>query len=257
MATYKKKGSKKHVNTTGNIDIIEKDSATAEVFRNLDESASKTEAWVIKNQKNIFTVLALIIIGILAYMAYQKLVVAPNEKKAADQLAFPRKYYDQATTATVAVDSLLTLGLNGADGKFGFVDIASKYSSTKAGNLASYYAGLSYLKMKKYAEAIDYLEEFDADDLVLGPVAKGSIGYAFSDINQPKDALTYYVKAANLKENAFSTPIFLMKAAKTAMSLEKFDDALKYFTRIKNDYPKTSEAKDIDMYISSAKYAKN
>ncbi len=255
MATYKKRGTKKRVKATENIDTLEQNSATAEVFRNLDESASKTEAWVIKNQKNIFIILGLVVASILGYLAYQKIVVAPKEKKAADALAFPRKYYDQAVTATVAVDSLLTLGLNGADGKYGFVDIAQKYSGTKAGNLASYYAGVSYLKMRKYQEGIDFLEDFEAEDEALGPISKGAIGDAFSDINQPTDALTYYVKAATMKTNAFSTPLFLFKAANTAMELGKNDEALKYFTRIKNEFPNASEAKDIDKYISSAKYA--
>ena len=92
----------------------------------------------------------------------------------------------------LATDSLFTLALEGADGKYGFVDIADKYSSTKAGNLANYYAGISYLRMKKYQEAIEYLENYSSDDELLGPIAKGAIGDAFADINQIDDAFDYY-----------------------------------------------------------------
>ncbi|WP_298368577.1 tetratricopeptide repeat protein [uncultured Lutibacter sp.] len=251
MATYKKKGSK--VKKTQN--SIETNSTTAEVFNTLDETASKSEQFVIKNQKTIFIILGLVVAIILGYLAYQKFVKAPNEKVAADELAYPKAYFEDAMRGTVAVDSLLTLGLNGNDGKYGFIDIASEFSGTKAGNLANYYAGISYLKLKNYKEAIDYLEDFSSEDELLGPTAKGAIGDAFADIDQPKDALDYYLKAANLRDNNFSTPLYLFKAANTAMELEDYGKALDLFNKIKNEYPNANEAKNIDIYIHKAAFA--
>ena len=46
------------------------------------------------------------------------------------------------------------------DQYLGFIDIADDYSSTKAGKLANYYAGLSYLYLGEFENAIDYLEDF-------------------------------------------------------------------------------------------------
>lgn len=251
MATYKKTGSKvkKSQNKT------EAHSTTADVFNTLDETASRSETFVIKNQKTIFIVLAIVVASILGYLPYQKYVKAPKEKEAADELAFPKAYFEQANNNTVAVDSLLTLSLDGADGKYGFVDIANNFSGTKAGNLANYYAGISYLKLKNYTEAISHLEKFSSEDELLGPTAKGAIGDAFADINQPKDALEYYLKAANLKDNNFSSPLFLFKAGNTAMDLEKFSKALEIFEKIKTNYPNSEEAKNIDIYINKATYA--
>ncbi|REE79945.1 tetratricopeptide repeat protein [Lutibacter oceani] len=251
MATYKKKGSK--ANKAQN--SVENHSTTAEVFNTLDETASRSEQFIIKHQKIIFIILGLVVASILGYLAYQKFVKGPQEKVAADELAFPKAYFEDALTNSVAVDSLLTLGLNGADGKYGFVDISSEYSGTKAGNLANYYAGISYLKLKNYKEAINYLEDFSSEDELLGPTAKGAIGDAFADINQPEDALDYYLKAANLRDNNFSTPLYLFKAANTAMDIEKFDKALELFNRIKKEYPNSQEAKNIDIYINKAKFA--
>jgi len=251
MATYKKTGSK----VKKGKNKIEEKSTTAEVFNTLDETASKSEQWVIKNQKAIFILLATVVAVILGYLAYQKYVEAPIEKEAADELAFPKTYFENALNGTVAVDSLLTLGLNGADGKYGFIDISTEYSGTDAGNLANYYAGISYLKLKKYKEAIEYLEKYSSNDELLGPTAKGAIGDAFADINQPEDALNYYLKAANLKDNNFSTPLFLFKAGNTAMELEKYSKALEIFSRIKKEYPNSQEAKNIDIYINKATYA--
>lgn len=254
MATYKKSGSKTKGTAREKVTVTEK-STTAEVFDTLDDSASKSEAWVLKNQRNIFILVGVVIAGILAYMAYQKYVMGPNEKIAADELAYPKKHFNQALNSSVASDSLYVLGLEGADGKFGFIDIADQYADTKAGNLANYYAGISYLNMKNYTEAISYLENFSSDDESLGPIAKGAIGDAFADLNQPKDALNYYEQAANMKDNGFTTPIFLFKAGNTALDLDETSKALAMFEKIKKNYPKSEEAKNIDIYINKAKYA--
>jgi tetratricopeptide (TPR) repeat protein len=251
MATYKKTGSK----LKNEKKSADSNSTTAEVFNTLDETASRSEKWVKKNEKTLFALLALVVLFILGTIGYQKYIKGPQEKEAADELAFPKAYFQKAITNNVAADSLYTLSLNGADGKYGFIDIAEEYSNTKAGNLANYYAGISYYKLKQYDKAIDYLENFTSDDEVLGPIAKGVMGDIFSDINQPEDALSYYLKAANLKDNNFSTPLYLFKAGNTAMDLNKFDKALKAFKRIKKDYPTSEEAKKIDIYISKATYA--
>lgn len=251
MATYKKTGSKaKDAHNS-----IEDKSTTAEVFKTLDQTASKSEQFIIKNQNIIFIVLGIVVASILGYLAYQKYVKAPKEKEAANELAFPKVYFENAINNTVAADSLFTLGLNGADGKYGFIDMADQYSGTKAGNLANYYAGISYLRLKKYKEAIEYLEDFSSKDELLGPIAKGAIGDAFADINQPKEAFDYYLKAANLKDNNFSTPLFLFKAGNTAIELENYSKAQELFERIKNDYPNSEEAKNIDIYINKATFA--
>ena len=181
MATYKKSGNKQKGTKRQKV-VVEQKSTTAEVFNTLDETASRSEAFVIKNQKNIFIALAVIVIGVLAFMGYQKFIDAPNEKIAADELAFPKKHFDMATNTSVATDSIYMLGLEGADGKFGFLDIADQYGSTNAGNLANYYAGISYLNMNQYEEAITYLSKFKSDDETLGPIAKGAIGDAFADL---------------------------------------------------------------------------
>ncbi len=51
-------------------------------------------------------------------------------------------------------------------------------------------------------------------------------------INQ-KEALSYYVKAAESNKNDFTTPRFLLKAGKTALALGQKEDALKYLTILK------------------------
>lgn len=252
MATYKKKAGKKAKTAEKN---IAEGSTTAEVFNTLDETASRSENFIEKNQNIILGLIALVAVVILSTIGYNKFIQEPKEASAADELAYPKAYFNEAAAVNEGVDSLLTLGLEGANGKYGFLDISSEYSGTKAGNLANFYAGVSYLKMKDYANAIDYLGKFTSDDLLLEAEAKSLIGDAFADINQLDDALTYYEKAASLKKNSAMTPLYLMKAGQTAMMLGKYDKAEALFTELKEDYPNSDLAVNIDMYINKAKYS--
>ena len=252
MATYKKRGSKVK---KGNQTNIEDQSTTAEVFNTLDETASRSEQWIEKNQKIVFTGLIAIAGIILAFLAYNKYIVEPKEKEAADELAFPKRYFEEAQNTTVSVDSLYNLSLNGADGKYGLVDIVDNYGSTKAGNLAKYMSGIAFLKTGDYENAIKYLSDFSSEDDMLAALAKGNIGDAFMEIDQPEDALQYYLEAAKVKDNDFTSPLYLFRAGNVAMELENFSDAENYYTRIKDEYPKSEEAKNINIFIQRAQIA--
>lgn len=258
MATYNKRGYKapkekevKEVTEEQQVIIDEKDSKTAEVFSKLDETASRTEDWVAKNQKIIIGLVAAAALFTIGYLGYQRFIAAPLQEEAANEMFVAQQNFQKATDG-VASDSLYKLSLNGSEGKFGFLKIADEYSGTDAGNLANYYAGIAYLNTGKYTEAIDYLNKFKSDDIVLGALAKGAIGDAYSQKNQPKEALENYLKAAESNKNDFTTPRFLLKAGKTALTLGNKSDALKYFTDIKENYEATPEAASVDVLIGLA-----
>lgn len=256
MATYSKRGYKapkeKEVKEgVEEVVIDEKDSATAGVFSKLDETASKTEDWVARNQKIIIGLVAGVALFTVGYLAYQKFIATPKQDEAANEMFVAQQNFQKATDG-VASDSLYKLSLNGSEGKFGFLKIADEYSGTDAGNLANYYAGIAYLNTGKYSEAIEYLGKFKSEDIVLSALAKGAIGDAYSQKNQPKEALENYVKAAETNKNDFTTPRFLLKAGKTALALGNKADALKYFTDIKDNFDGTPEAASIDVLIGLA-----
>nr|WP_315191125.1 tetratricopeptide repeat protein [uncultured Flavobacterium sp.] len=256
MATYSKRGYKapkeKEVKEVfEDVKIDEKDSTTAGVFSKLDETASKTEDFVAKNQKIIIGFVAAVALVTIGYLAYQKFIASPKEDEAANEMFVAQQDFQKATDG-VASDSLYKLALNGSEGKFGFVKIADEYSGTAAGNLANYYAGIAYLNTGKYTEAIDYLNKFTSEDIILSALAKGAIGDAYSQKNQQKEALESYVKAAEISKNDFTTPRFLLKAGKAALALGNKEEALKYFTDIKENYDTTSEASSVDVLIGLA-----
>ncbi len=255
MATYKKRGYKPK-NKAEETGIDEQNSATAEVFSTLDESASKSEEWVSKNQNYILGVIGVIAIAVLGYLAYAQFVQKPKEANAANEMYYPQQYFDQALNSVAEKDSLYNLALNGAEGKYGFLDIVEEYKGTKAANLANYSAGMAYLNMKNYEEAIKYLEDFSSDDAILGALSKGNIGDAFMQLNQPGDALGYYENAFAHSTNDYTTPKFLYKAGITALELDQKDKALQYFQRIKDEFSASDEAGTIDVFIGMAKSTK-
>ena len=250
MATYKKRGYKPKTQKE-KVEAIEDDSTTAEVFNTLDESASKTEEWVVKNQSYIFGVVGVVALIVLGIMGFNKFIAEPNAKEAMNEMTKAQSYFDEAVNGSDK-DSLFTLALEGGEGKFGMLDIASEYSGTPAGNLANYYAGMAYLNMKKYDEAIKYLNDFSSDDLMLSAIAKGGIGDAFVQLNQPSEGLEYYEKAIKTNVNDFSTPLYLMKAARVAMDLNNNSKALDFLNRIKAEFSNSNQAKDIDVLIGKA-----
>jgi len=251
MATYKKRGYKPKTKAEKELEL-EDGSATAEVFKTLDKGASKTEAWVEKNQKVIFGLVSVVALCVLGYLLYQKFYQEPQQMEASNEMFQAQSFFTEALNATTGQDSLYNLALNGRAGKYGFVDIADKYSGTDAGNQANYYAGMSYLSIKKYQEAINYLDKYKGGDEMTGPLAKGAIGDAFTQLNQPDEALKYYKEAASMRSNDVTTPRFLLKAGITALALGKSDEALKYFTTITEEYEDSAEAVKAKTYKGQA-----
>ncbi len=250
MATYKKKGNKPTTKAEKQ-DKIEAESTTAEVFSTLDEGASKTEAWVEKNQKAILIFVGVVAISVLAYLGFQQFIQEPKETEAMNEMFQAQTFYEQALTAS-SKDSLFNLSLEGGNGKFGFLDIIDNYGGTNAANLAKYYAGIAYLNTGNYQEAIAQLDSFKSDDDTVGPLAKGAIGDAFAQLNQFEDALKYYENAASMKANEVTTPRFLLKAGIIALNLGNTDVALKHFNAIADNYPKSPEASKATLYKGKA-----
>ena len=255
MATYKKRGYKPKTKVDKQ-QGIEDGSTTAEVFNTLDETASKTEAWVAKNQKYIFVIIGVVAFVVLGFLGYKEFIAKPKQIEAMNEMYTAKNYFNDAVNA-VEKDSLYNLALNGGEGKYGMLDIISEYSGTEAANLANYYAGMSYLNLKDYVNAVSHLDNFKSEDEILASKAKGAIGDAFVGLEQLEDALGYYEQAAKLRENDYTTPNYLYKAGIVALELGKAKEALGHFQAIKDDYSSSTEGANIDVFIGKAQVMAN
>ena len=248
MATYKKRGFKDKASSS-KAEALENKSTTANVFNTLDEGSSQTQQWVERNQNKILGLVAIISIIVIGVFAYSKLIKEPKESSAFNKMYFAQKKFDEAVL--INNDSMYNIALNGDDLNMGMLQIIDEFGGTNAANLAHYYSGIMYLKMNDYPNSIKYLSDFSSDDILLSSLATGSIGDAFAELNQFDDAFDYYVKASKSNNN-YSSPMYLFKAGLVAMRLNKFNRAEEYFSIIKQDYPNSTEAKNIDAFISKA-----
>ena len=108
---------------------------------------------------------------------------------------------------------------------------------------------MAYLNIKDYNTAIEYLKDFSSDDILLSALAKGAIGDAYAQLDQSDQALNYYTQAIKASENMYTSPKYLFKAGLMSSALDKNSQALSYFKRIKNDYPTSEEAPQVEIQI--------
>ena len=85
MATYKKRGGKPTTKAEKKISI-EDESTTASIVSSLDGGASKTEEWVIKNQKYIFVIVILVTLLVLGSLGFNKYIQEPKESQATNDM---------------------------------------------------------------------------------------------------------------------------------------------------------------------------
>ena len=251
MATYKKRGSKKSKISSKQIEEVQ-ESTTAEVFETLDSTASKTEEWVVRYQNVILTFIGIVAVGVLGYLGYKNYVIEPKTKEAISELNQAQFYFELAVNSQDS-DSLYKRALNGGEGKYGFLDIIKNYEGTTAAKLATYSAGMAYLNIKDYQNAIAYLDQFNSEDVLLGALAKGAIGDAFAQMGQLEEAFDYYVNASSINNNMYSTPKFLYKAAMIGSKLGKDSQALTYLERIDKEFKESQEANMVAVQIAKLK----
>jgi len=224
--------------------MVKKQDKTEGGIVKVEEALSKTERFIENNQKILTIVIGVIVVVVLVFFGFKRLYMVPKEQEAKEQMFMAERYFE--------IDSL-NLALNG-DGMYpGFLEIIDDYGITKSANLSEYYAGVCYLKMGNFEEAIDHLKSFKGKDHILGPMAAGAIGDAYLELNQPEKAAGYYTEAAEMKENEFTSPMFLLKAGWTYEIQKDYKKALEIYEQIKFKFPTSNEAREIDKYIARAK----
>ena len=214
---------------------------TEDQFAQIEETLSKTEQFIEENQKSLMTIIGAIVGIVALFSVYQNFYIEPMEKEAQAEMYMAELYFQK--------DSF-NLALNGDGQYLGFLDIADDYSSTNVGQLANYYAGLSYLHTADYDNAIEYLGDFSSDDIILSSLALGCIGDAYMELGDTDAALDAYADAVNNSANDFTAPRYMMKQAMIYTSIGDNNKALDLFKAIQSDYKTAREANGIEKYIA-------
>ena len=224
---------------------MKKKNSTDQQFANIEEGLSKTEQFVEDNRNIIISIIGFIILIFIIIYGYKNFYQIPLNTKAQKELFVAEQYFEK--------DSF-QIALHGNENFVGLINIIEEYKNTKSGKLALYYSGISYLHLGEYTNAIKMLEKYDSDDQLLLSIATTAIGDAFSEMNQPKEAIEYYKKSINIYNNELTTPRTLMKCAKIYETEQNFEEAHKCYKKIKSDFPEA--IKNIEKYIHNTKTKK-
>lgn len=206
---------------------------------------AKTEQFIEKNKKTLTIVVCAVVLVALAIWAYVGLYAHPRQQRAAEDMFAAEQWFNEGDYEKA---------LNGDDQYIGFNDVIDQYGCTKSGNLAKYYAGICQLNLGKYEEAIDLLKSYKGKDTFTGAEALMLIGDCYAEMDNAKEAVSYYEKAAAKANNFIVSPTALWKAGMMQLKLGNKDAAVKDFQQIKDNYPESPEYGEADKYIS---YAEN
>ncbi|MEO6037303.1 MAG: tetratricopeptide repeat protein [Saprospiraceae bacterium] len=209
----------------------------------VQEVFSPTQDFIQKYQTPLLYVLGGLVVLGLGYWGYKAVVVAPKQQEAVAAMWHAQALFEQ--------DSFKMALENPGGGFDGFQTLADKYSGTPAGSTASYCAGICFLQMGDFDNAIKYLDDSSPDGMVLPAMRFGALGDAYSEKKDYSSALKYYDKAVGASDNEILAAYYLKKLAMLNEHEGNKDAALKAFERIRTDYPNQSSQdwREVEKYI--------
>ena len=201
------------------------------------EAVSKTEKFFQDNGKLISIICAAFVVACALVFCWFKFAYQPKVNEAQGQMAAAEQNFRAGD---------FELALNGDGNALGFVQIIDEYGK-KAGKAVYFYAGVCELQLGEWEQAIKYLEFYKGKDTILAARATACIGDAYVGLEDYKKALGYFEKAAQA-DNMYAAG-YLLKAGAVAEALGENDKALSFYKKIKDQYPQSIEAYDVDKYI--------
>ena len=214
-----------------------------EQLQEVNEALTGAGKWIEDNCNLISWIVCGIAVVVMGIIAINNYVIKPKALEASNENAKAVVYF-------MAGD--FDKALKGDDAEcIGFEAIADEYGHFQQGKLAALYAGICYFEKGEYEEAAKYLKKFDADDVNIDPAAHQLLGDAYVELGEYGKAAKAFEAAAE-SGNEIIAPMSLKKAGLVYLKEEDKAKALKAFQAIKENYPTSSEAQDIDKYIAIA-----
>ncbi|MBI2275549.1 MAG: tetratricopeptide repeat protein [Chitinophagaceae bacterium] len=202
-----------------------------------------------KFQKPVLIIVAAVVLVAGGWYGYNEYILKPKEEKAADALFKAQQHF--------AMDSS-NLVLNGDGQSKGVLYVLKNFSGTKAANLCNYYAGVSYLKLGDFNNAVKYLKDFSTEAKQIQLMAYGCLGDAYAELNKKDEAVENYKKAGHtFDKDESNSAEYLFRAALLQETMGKNKEALELYKEIKEKFPRTEKGFQADKYIYRLSIEKN
>ena len=200
------------------------------------ESLSKAEAFIAKNNKKIaggLVAVAVIVIGFLSIRSCNDAKIAESQEA----------FTFTGNSAYMAVDSL-----SNAEALADLEAYIAEYGN-KAVGIAAFQAGVAAFELKDYNKAIEYFEQYEGEDEIYNARALACIADCYIELGNYEKALQYYSDAVAAADNDFASE-YAFRAGLVAEKLGNNEQALSFFNVIKNQYPSSPRAMEVEKYIS-------
>ncbi len=189
-----------------------------------------------QNKTMVYGVSALLLIAI-GFVCYRQFYQQPRERKALAAIYKNQNLFDVDSFRMVLKDA---------------PKLADKYSGTKAGELAAFMAGRSYMATGDFKNAIKYLEDVDFKDNVMKYQVMGLLGDAYVESKDLDKGLKQYLKAAKAATTDFAAVYWYLKAGRVCEKKNDWKQALEIYQTIKKDYSLDEGAQEITKRIGKA-----
>ena len=221
--------------------------AKEEVLIDIADLTKDTQHWfeVYKKPLMYAGIALLVIIG--AWIAW-KSYISTQQTKAVQVMWKAEQMFERDSFG---------IALNNPGGGYeGFLGIISKYGNTPAGNISRYYAGVCYLNLGKFDEAIKYLGDFSPAGSITPTMKNGALADAYSEKQDFANALKYYKKAASEGSLEDIKALYLKRYGMLSEKQGDASTALSAYKEIKEKYGQSADGRDIDKYIARAEARK-
>lgn len=187
-----------------------------------------------------------VVLAVGGWWLYKNMIVAPKQNEAVAAMWHAQQQFER--------DSFRLALENPGGGFDGFLALADKFSGTPAGNSANYYAGICYLQMGDFDNAINYLEKFDGEGDLLPAMKYGALGDAFSEKGDYGKAIGYYEDAVDATKNDLLAGYYLKKLGMLNDYQGNKEAALKAYQRLHRDFPNptSQDWREVEKYIYRA-----
>lgn len=188
-------------------------------------------------------IIAVVLIGIIYYTNMQS-----ENERAMTELGKVYPLYDEARyeQAIEGVPEQNIMGLR---------NIAANYSRTEAGRIASFYLANAYYHLGEYDQAYRYFSEFRGSDELLRASALAGRAAIYEVRDEYSKAAEYYERAANRYGETAVTPENLKHAGRNYLEAGEYEDALRVFEKLQDEYPESIYTQDVERYIAQIRVA--
>jgi hypothetical protein len=217
------------------------------------ETLSHGAEAIFSHQRQIWVYGGIAVLVVLVAWGW-RLYTQNQTAKGAAALADAMKVYQariRTAAETAAPDEITYLDEKNkyADAVKKFTDVANRYSRTRPGQLARYYAALSLEKLGRYDEAEKDLNSLQSSrDESLSSLARFKLAQVYDEAGKVSQAVQLYQQLVNKPTLFVPKPIVLLALADHYSGSDP-TQAAKLYKQVKDEFPDTQAAQVADQRL--------